>query len=322
LGRLNEITLGSGFLVNNFDNAPLYPSEKVVGVEGGFDIGSTALYIFTNDIYDPQIIGARFFLRPLYGVPVLGQFQFGLQIVTDKSPLGKQSNPAVFAIALDLIFPVLESQAFSMIFFADVAKQGVYYSDWETRPATWADGTNLVHFHINDNYGADGGVKGNITSYFTYGFRYYYLHTGFVANYFDRFYFAQREARVNQILAPGQDDDHAFRIDAGLVIPGYLRFQAGFYKKMQSLNNENRLILTLSTQRGAFYKFWLTGTYEKQNIDNFFTGTDSYKKNAVMDLKLGYMISEHSDLVIRKLIHFDYLGNSHSQVMLETNFVF
>ncbi len=319
-GSLNNITLGSGFLINNFNTAPLFPAQRALAFEGGFDAASAGAYLFVNDVYDLEIMGARLFFRPLFGLPTLGKFEVGIEFMLDRKPLVEDNNPAVFAVALDIIFPIAKTKNASVILFADFGKQGVYYNN---KPAglSLPLGTDLVGMYINDSFGADAGLKGNITQYFSFMFRYYYLHGGYVADYIDRLYLLNRQDKAQQVLTPSLASEHGFKLMGGIIIPKLLEFNMGFYKKYSDVEPEDRLLLGLKTYRGAFYKFWLEAVYEKKYIDRFFEG-ERYNVNAILDIKLGYMITKDSDLVIRKVIDYDENGVQQSKLMLQTQFFF
>lgn len=318
-GTLEKVTVGSGFMFQNFNSSPLFPVQRVLGLEAGFDMGVSGLDLFFNDIYDPEIMGGRFFFRPLFALPLLGKFQIGLQAGIDKNPLGKFHNPAFFYFALDFNLPLLELDALSLTFFADIAKQGMYYADWEKRPAVWADGTDFMHVHLNDNYGMDAGFKGNITRNFLFELRYYYLHSGFTADYFDSFYMVQRQVRAQRVLTPGLADVQAIKFLAGINLD-ILSFQAGYTHETSTDEASNRFTAELKTKRGAFWRFYLEAVYEKRNIAEVFSG--KYKKDAVLDIQLGYMFTGNADIVFRKLISYDAQGNQESRISLETRFLF
>lgn len=322
LGSLDKVTLGSGFLMDNFENSPLYPTFRKIGLEAGFDLGLTGFHFFVNDVYDPEVLAGRFFFRPLFGLPFLGKFEIGIQAVSDQNPLADSNNPAFYAFALDFIYPVFKNRFLSLIFFADLAKQGIYYKDSSKKPATLADGTNISNFHINDNYGADIGFKGAFGSYFSFEFRYYYLHSGFVANYFDNLYLLNRAEKMNQVLQSNLSDAHALYFALSFKLPKMFEAGIGFYREFDSIDNSNKGTFRIKTHRGAFYKFWFSMDYSKKQIQKWFSLDENYKKNAVLDLKIGYMITNNTDLIIRKLINYDEDGNRQDQILLETSFIF
>lgn len=322
LGCLDKVTLGSGFIVNEFNLAPLFPVQKIVAMEGGLDAGFTGISLFANDVYDPNIMGGRFFLRPFFGIPLLGKFQMGFSLVVDKKPLTTSDDPAIFIFNLDLIVPLVESSDLALTFFADYGKQGSFFSDWNNRPTTLQKGWDINHFHINRySYGTDGGLKGKVGKYVLFEFRFYYTHLGFEPNYFDSFYYVNRTQKASVILYGSESDSYAYRFAAGTDLDIF-QLSLSFFQAMKTDDKENRLTLHFKTKRGLIYKFWLGFDYEKKHIDNFFTGTDSYKTNAALDIKIGYMINDTSDLVFRKLIQYDEYGVQNSQFLLETTFSF
>ncbi|HCL55657.1 MAG TPA: hypothetical protein DHW82_01420 [Spirochaetia bacterium] len=321
LGNLEDVVIGSGFMVDGFANSPLFPVQRIMGAEGGFDMGMAGLSLFTNDVYNPEIMGGRFFLRPLFGVPILGSVQIGFQVAADKNPLNNFSNPTFFNIGVDSVFPIFGLKAFGLSIFGDVAKQGLYYKDWDSRPADLADGTNFSHFHINDNYAVSVGVKGNITQFFDYEVRYSYLHSGFVADYFNKFTIISRLEKITRVMTPNLGDVNAGKIMLGTKLD-FLEAKIGYYTEIGALKNDNRVIFHLKTQKDFLFNFWFELDYEKKDIAKIFNSSTAYKDQAVLDLKVGYQMADIASLVVRKLFSYNDKGEQESYLFVQTDISF
>lgn len=320
LGTLDQVTLGNGFMFNQFNPSPFFPVERNLGLEMGFDMGFSAMDFFVNDIYNPEVVGTRFFFRPFYALPVLGKFQIGLQLGIDLNPLENAlSNPAFFYLALDFTFPLASFDFFTLILFADIAKQGVYYNDWNSRPTSWAKGMDFLNFHVNGNYAVNGGVRGNITKYAHFDLRYYYLHSGFVPDFFDSYYMVRKKDRILKVLTPNLDDEHVIKAMLGVSLD-FLIFQGGYTYSVIGDTTDNRLFLSLTTKRGALWRIYFKALYEKQNLKEIFSS--KYKKDALLDLQIGYIFTNNADIVLRKLVAFNQKGQQESQISLETRFIF
>lgn len=320
LGTLDKITLGNGFMFNQYNASPFFPAERSLGLEVGFDMGLTALDFFVNDIYNPEVFGTRFFFRPFYALPVLGKFQIGLQLGVDINPLGDSlMNPAFFYFALDFTFPLASFDFLTIVLFADIAKQGVYYDDWDSHPDPWSKGLDFLNFHLNGNYAVNGGIRGNITKYAHFDLRYYYLHSGFVPDFFDSFYIVRKKERLHKVLTPHLDDEHVLKAMLGVSLD-FLVFQGGYTYTLMGDKTDNRLFLSLTTKRGTLWRFYFKAMYEKKNLKEIFS--TKYKNDALLDLQIGYIFTNNADLVLRKLVAYNQQGEQESQISLETRFLF
>ena len=163
LGNLNNITLGHGTIMRNYANDSDFPAIRRVGLNVGGDIksGNAGYELMVNDAADPEIFGARFFVKPAASVLPLA---VGLTGITDIRPDvdGIYGDPILINGGLDLDMPLMEKEILSIIMFADVALMLPYYREvvgtvdegmaWD---AVW-DGKELR------NWGFATGLFGNI----------------------------------------------------------------------------------------------------------------------------------------------------------------
>lgn len=125
VGNLNDMTIGHGVIMRNFANDSDFPSVRRIGVNTGFDFGSTGFEAVVNDIVNPEIFGGRFYVRP---VPDF-KLALGVSAIADINPAAELSDavrqeigdPMLFGLGSDLDLPIVSSQLLSIRAFADVA---------------------------------------------------------------------------------------------------------------------------------------------------------------------------------------------------------
>ena len=139
VGNLNNMVLGHGVLVNNYANDIDFPAVRRIGVNGGIELGRFGLEYLVNDLAEPEIFGARPYMKP-FGKD--RRLAIGLSGVMDRDPAGdlpgepeadpdtgeiptdlfvdaRTADPIMAHVAGDLDFPLIERDAFSIIAFSD-----------------------------------------------------------------------------------------------------------------------------------------------------------------------------------------------------------
>jgi hypothetical protein len=163
LGNLNDITLGHGTIMRDYANDSDFPAIRRVGVNVGGQIksGNAGYELMVNDAADPEIFGARFYVKPMASLLPLA---VGVTGITDIGPDvdGLVGDPILINGGLDLDLPLIEKDMLAIIAFADVALMLPYYREpylavqeglvWD---AVW-DGQELR------NWGFATGLFGNI----------------------------------------------------------------------------------------------------------------------------------------------------------------
>ncbi len=183
LGSFSDGTLGSGFIMGNYNNKLFLPTERHFGLQADVDgklfnfpyIGFESVI---GNLAHFDVIGGRVFGRPLIdtSIPILNNLEVGATAAGDTDPYlntastGSASTVGVFGI--DVIVPlVYQKDVFSMIGSVDGASlQG----------RTW---------------GSSAGVGGRIINIFTYTAALRLLGMGFTPTYFGPVYDTQRDAQ-------------------------------------------------------------------------------------------------------------------------------
>ena len=208
VGNLNNFTIGHGLIMNNYANDADFPSIRRIGVNFGVDLEKWGFELMTNDLTDVRIIGSRIYFRPF------GTLAIGGSVVADINPGGSLpaedtnyatngiptaemiGNPMFFNVGLDLDQPVIESELFSMVLFADIA--GLL-------PVFRTDATGVIYPNVTaglhpeamltpdglKNYGAMAGFFGNVWLIN------YNLHARFFTGTFKPAYYGPNYDRVS-----------------------------------------------------------------------------------------------------------------------------
>jgi hypothetical protein len=210
VGNLNNITIGSGFIMRDFANDAEFPSVRRVGLNFGIDGEKVGFEVMANDLakFPPEIFGGRFYLKPF------GNFAVGLGAVADINPSGVLATPAFFHFGFNMDFPIVRSDALSFILFADIASSMPYfaedytYTNYDTGlPETVSAGLHTEALLDPDavapipgfkNWGFAAGVMGNIFIV-DYRVEFRYFTGSFRPAYFDTGYERERPQRVYEV---------------------------------------------------------------------------------------------------------------------------
>ncbi|MCX8058848.1 MAG: hypothetical protein N3A58_05495 [Spirochaetes bacterium] len=135
IGVIEDATLGHGLIMQNYSNGLYFPEIRKTGF--AFDLDGALFnfpYIgfesFIDDIKDIDIIGFRFYVRPLLflQIPIINQFKVGFSIVSDTDPLSTapysdSSSPTdvVSITGLDFEIPLINNESISALYFFDIA---------------------------------------------------------------------------------------------------------------------------------------------------------------------------------------------------------
>ncbi|MFN3660991.1 MAG: FecR domain-containing protein, partial [Brevinematales bacterium] len=77
IGSLPNMTLGHGILVNNYANDIEFPAVRKVGSQIKVDAKVVGFEVLTGNAFVWDVAGARFFVRPFSGKPLIGKLGFG-----------------------------------------------------------------------------------------------------------------------------------------------------------------------------------------------------------------------------------------------------
>ena len=199
IGNLNNMTLGHGILMKNFANDANFPAIRRVGLNLGFDAGGFGLESVVNDLVDPEIFGARLFIRPI------GKLAFGFSSAVDINPDEKaeQGNTVptdtiFLTAAADVDFPLMENDMLSFIFFADIAGMVPYMNGDFQEKMMYDDSSSSFSLSNFRNFGGNTGLFGNIL-FMDYRLEYRYFDGVFKPSFFDTSYERMRGKYIEDI---------------------------------------------------------------------------------------------------------------------------
>ncbi|MCX7025396.1 MAG: hypothetical protein NT080_12405 [Spirochaetes bacterium] len=186
LGSIDNLTLGDGFIVGGYANTRYLPALRFFGLQAGvdgalFDFPYLGLDVLTGNLAQLDVIGGRFFVRPLYGseLPVIKNLQTGLTLVADTKPdLYNDTDPAndadpVMVYGLDVFLPLMGGDLFPLGLFTDFAMEP------------------------KNRWGWMAGAAGRLVGVITYGAQVRVLGAGFIPDYFDANYDLFRSIRYD-----------------------------------------------------------------------------------------------------------------------------
>jgi hypothetical protein len=215
LGNIESITLGHGILMRNFPADIGFPAVRHLGVNAGLDFKIAGFEGVIADVGVPEIFGGRLYFRPLHKT---FPFAIGVSSIIDTYPAGQvvpdaagnvetYGNPLFLTAALDLDFPIIETDPFAIVLFGDGGILLPYYrenySDYITPgfrgDALYsADGSfSLRNFN---NFGFSSGVLGNVF-FIDYRADFRYYKGIFKPMFFSTDYHRRRGSYVRQFSA-------------------------------------------------------------------------------------------------------------------------
>jgi hypothetical protein len=128
VGALDNTRIGHGFLLNFYNNQIFY-DERKLGLLVDADLGYGGVETMTSNLGRLELLGGRGYIRPLHGtqIPVLKNAAIGATYITDTDPdQWRDSKDAVSAYGVDIEFPLVKTEIFKTLLYADHAK----IQDW------------------------------------------------------------------------------------------------------------------------------------------------------------------------------------------------
>lgn len=180
VGQINETTIGTGFLMNNYSNV-MYNNNEIVGLNFDLDGKSFNFPYFgiesvVGNIARLDVFGARLYLRPFGGtdVAVIKDIEIGVTAAGDRTPDIKaeyyetelnsgEDAEMILMYNGDLIIPLVNKDLFSLALSGNFCYQ-------------------------NGHLGGDAGIGGTLFSIVPYLFQFSMYGDNFVPSYFDYTY--------------------------------------------------------------------------------------------------------------------------------------
>lgn len=205
VGNLDSFTIGHGLLMRNYANDSDFPSIRRIGLNLGLDQGGWGFEALTNDLTDNQILGGRFYMRPIPDF----KLAIGMSGVVDLNPAADlpddvallYGDPMFIGGALDLDLPIIQSGLLGIRLFADGAAMVPYVRNAFTYEGNAADsgfGFDMVFSNGNiKNWGTAAGLMGNVL-FIDWRLEYRYFTGAFTPSFFDSSYERRRAGLVEE----------------------------------------------------------------------------------------------------------------------------
>jgi len=183
-GRFRKpVTIGHGFIVNNYTNMAQYPNIRKIGMDMLLDARKWGLEAMVGDLRWREILAGRLFIRPLTGtgIPLFKNLKIagscGIDIDPDSNSETKDDSVAV--IGADVELPIFTYRLFSLTTFADWAKMQL----GSTYTAKGSSYSNIT----DGGEGRTVGLSGKIL-FLNFRGEYRRIESNFIPGYFDGFY--------------------------------------------------------------------------------------------------------------------------------------
>lgn len=288
LGSIEDLTLGSGFIMGEYANTRFLPSQRVFGLDVGldgilFDFPYVGMEVLTGNLAKFDVTGGRIFARPLVStdLPILENLQIGTSLAFDTGVAGLASTDTfdpVFIYGADIFLPIFTSKAFPMAAFTELA------------------------FEPNKSAGFMIGVGGRLLSVITYTTQLRFLGNGFIPTYFDANYDlfrAQKATYMATAIDPTKEGYAGWLAKAGASIFGDLLYFSvsadGTFKSIPQVPSENATQYphvrgVIGMAEGLLGGFFVSGSYDKYFLgkENTFWHDLVDPTNAVIGAALNY----------------------------------
>jgi len=262
LGSMNDLTLGNGFIMDDYSNMNFMPTTRIFGLDFGldgqlFNFPYVGLELLTGNLAKLDLVGGRLFARPLIGtgIPIIKNMQVGATVVVDNVPNAYAATVATASplavYGMDVMVPILGGKVFPLAAFSEMA------------------------FEPNKSMGAMLGAGGRLFGFITYGTQLRVLQDGFIPSYFDAGYDIYRAAKYDYMeTSSGGDlkaawyatlgfsllDDKialSARMDGPFTAPGVASSYQGDYPHAKAV---------LKLAEGLLGGFYFDARYEKYFI--------------------------------------------------------
>ncbi|HEY9595542.1 MAG TPA: FecR family protein [Spirochaetia bacterium] len=323
VGNLNDITIGHGLIMRNFANDADFPSVRRVGVNVGMDFGGAGIEAMVNDAADPDLVGGRFFVRPVPNFKAA----LGVSAVVDLDPAkdapggsSTYGSPIFINPGVDLDIPFFESDFFSIVAFADAAGMIPYFQSaygsiapgfqWNAMfPGGTANPTDIR------NWGVAAGLFGNlIIRDFTWRLEYRDYTGAFLPQFYGPAYERQRLTYVNRVIDflanPGNYTGQTMGIfgEGGIALSKLFSFKMSYFWPWSqdpttgAFNFEDdQFVATFVLEKGVIpvVNIWGTVSYERTNFIPTFIQTGSgslFDANTVVSASVNYSVTSNLDV--------------------------
>lgn len=144
-GSIHELSLGNGYLLNQYNNAKNFPTIRKNGFYLNLDFDLVGFEFFDEDITRNNFLAMRLYSRPLSLAvkdELLKKFYIGVSFIVDFQPFytnswttngllfngNKTNEVSVFALGFDVGLPLIKNEQMSATVYGDFAMEGMGFA--------------------------------------------------------------------------------------------------------------------------------------------------------------------------------------------------
>jgi len=334
IGRFRRpVSIGHGFIVNNYSNMARYPNVKKIGLEFDLDMNKWGIEAMTDDVTRADIIGGRLYMRPLLatGIPLFKNLKIAASAGTDKDPDAdsKTKDDGVTVIGADVELPLLNFKYLKVSAYGDIAKMqmGDAYDSFNT--------TSTVNL-VDGGIGKSAGLSGKM---FFLNFRgeYRVIEDNFIPGYFDGHYDLDRWMRfdttnssttkaVRQLWGRTKDPVKVGPyVEAWFSFFRIIDFRAS-YENYNTVGDNDpfypHLIASATMAKLPMLdNYTLEADYDKKGARTW-NDIKKVDENAILSVKVGYSVAPNVTMLIISRRNYDSAGNPTKSMTAETRIRF
>jgi hypothetical protein len=331
VGNLNDITIGHGLIMRDFANDADFPSVRRVGVNLGLDFGGFGFEAMVNDAAAPDVLGGRLYFRPIKGFKAALGFSTLVDLYPGKDWNGGAAlvgNPLFINPGVDLDLPFFESDAFSIVAFADGAAMLPYFRSAVSDSLFPGVNGKLTNGFALDalydsaaslpikNWGVAAGLFGNlIIRDFTWRVEFRDYTGSFVPQFYSSGYERQRSEMMQSVLAYLQNPALAAYNtptmgvfgEGGITLAKLFSLKLSYFWpwEQDAAGNftfgDDHFVAKFTLEKGVIpvVNIWGSVAYERTNfVPGIMSGAPAqlFDANTVVSATLNYPVTDNVDV--------------------------
>ena len=332
IGRFRRpVSIGHGFIVNNYSNMARYPNVKKIGLEFDIDMKKWGLEAMTDDVTRADILGSRLYARPLLetGIPLIKNLKIAASVGTDRDPDSDSDtkDDAVSVIGADVELPLVNFKYFNASIYGDIAKMqlGDKYKD-----NNYIAGISTA---IKDGgIGKSAGLSGKML-FLNFRGEYRIIESNFIPGYFDGHYDLDRWRRFDTVTSSTTKAVRQLwgKTKEPVMVGPYIEAWFSFFRIIDfraSYENYNtvgdndpfypHLIASATMAKLPMLdSYTLEADYDKKGARTW-NDIKKVDQNAILSVKVGYSVAPNVTMFIVTRRYYDNDGNSTKSMTAET----
>jgi len=302
-GEFPSMTLGHGFLLNEYANDADFPSVRRLGAQIGINTGTESIQGLVSDLLYPEVFGLQLMSRPVptlkagVGFSVVADIKPSSVVSTDTSILQNQmenaflkaTDPIITLFSADLDIPLVSGDALSFGLFGDVGGLIPYIrneSQGYSSGFRYDAFVDPLSFNLR-NFGWMAGFEGK-AYILNYRVDFRYTKGAFQVGYVDQSYDRTRASKAIEVLKSmsNMDDSDLYQyakmgVNGSGVINFYnfIDINAGYFFPWETgtpsitLSNPDSFVIGFSFRKnvlpyGVAASFEYSRTHFKELLNN------------------------------------------------------